>query len=168
MYRQVPLDDEDKDFHRVLWKNPNETEVKTYRMTRVTYGIASSSYHSIKPLKALEDSCTNSNLHFAINNDIYVDDLLTGASDIEHATQLQHEIIATLKTACFDIRKWPSRVLSIVERLPSSSRESSDEMIIKINDYTVKILGIKWSRVPDQFTCTVCLDKDFPTTKKKI
>ena len=23
MYRQVQLDDEDKDFHRVLWKNPN-------------------------------------------------------------------------------------------------------------------------------------------------
>ena len=85
-----------------------------------------------------------------------------------HATQLQHEIIATLKTACFDIRKWPSSVSSIVERLPSSFRESSDEMIININGDTVKILGIKWSPVPDRFTGTVCLDKDFPTTKRKI
>ena len=85
MYRQVQFDDKDKDFRSVLWKNPNETEVKTYRMTRVSYGIASSSYHSIIPLNALADSCTNGNLRPAINNDIYVYDLLTGA-DKEHAS----------------------------------------------------------------------------------
>ena len=28
MYRQVQLDDEGRDFHRVLWKNLNDTEVK--------------------------------------------------------------------------------------------------------------------------------------------
>ena len=37
MYRQVQFDEEDKDFQRVLWKNPNDIEVKTYIMTRVTY-----------------------------------------------------------------------------------------------------------------------------------
>ena len=114
MYRQVQLDDEDKDFHSVSWKNPSDTELKTYRMTRVTYGIASSSYHSIRPLTALADSCANSNLRLAINHDMYVDDLITGASDVEHATQLQHENIATMKTACFDILKWTSSVSSLV------------------------------------------------------
>ena len=29
LYQQVQLDDEHKDFHRVLWKNRNDTEVKT-------------------------------------------------------------------------------------------------------------------------------------------
>ena len=106
MYRQVQLDDEVKDYHRVLWKNPNDTELKTYRMTRVTYGIASSSYDSIRPLKALANSCTNSNLRLAIYNNMYVDHLVTGAPMVEHAAQLQDEIFATLKTACFDIRKW--------------------------------------------------------------
>ena len=109
------------------------TEVKTYRMTRVTYWIASSSYHSIRPLKALADSCTNSNLRLAINNDMYVDDLLTGASDVEHAAQLWDEIIATLKTACFDIRKLTSSVSSLDEQLPSSFRKTSDKMIINSN-----------------------------------
>ena len=41
-------------------------------------------------------------------------------------------------------------------------------MIINSNDYTVKTLGIKWSPVSDHFTFTVCLDKDFLTTKRKI
>ena len=92
-------------FTEFLWKNPIDTELKTYRMTRVTYGITLSSYHSIRPQRVLADSCTNCNLRLAINNDMYVDDLLTGASDVEHAAQLQDEIIATLETACFDIQK---------------------------------------------------------------
>ena len=92
--------------------------------------------------------------------------LPAGASDVEHATQLQEEIISTLKTACFDKRKWTSSVSSLVERLPSSFCETSDE--INSNDYTVKKLGIKWSPVPDHFTFTVCLEKDFPNKKRKI
>ena len=137
-------------------------------MTRVTYGIASSSYHSIRPLTALADSCTNSNLRLAINNDMYVDDLLTGSSEVEHAAQLKDEIIATLKTACFDIRKWTSSVSSLVERLPCSFRETSDEMIINSDDYTVKSIGIKWSPVRDNFTFTVCLEKEFLNTEENI
>ena len=58
-------------------------------MTRVTYEIASSSYHAIRPLKASADSCTNSSFCFAINDDRYEDNLLTGASDVEHAAQLR-------------------------------------------------------------------------------
>ena len=162
MYRQVQLDDEDMDFTGFLWKNPNDTEVKTYRMTRVTYGIASSSHHSIRTLKALADSCTNSNLRLAINNDMYLGDLLTGASDVEHATQLQDKIISTLKTVFFDIQKWTSTVSSLVERLRSSFRETSEEMIINSNDYAVKTLGIKWSPFPDRFTCTVAWTRIFP------
>ncbi|XP_075261162.1 uncharacterized protein LOC142352893 [Convolutriloba macropyga] len=50
MYRQVQLDAEDKDYHRLLWKEPNSTDIKTLRMTRVTYGIASSAFHSVRPL----------------------------------------------------------------------------------------------------------------------
>ena len=47
MYRQVQLDAEDKDYHRL---SPNSTDIKTLRMTRVTYGIASSAFHSVRPL----------------------------------------------------------------------------------------------------------------------
>ena len=96
-----------------------------------------------------------------------MDDLLTGASDVEHAAQLQDEIIAKLKRACFDIRKWTSSVSSLVERLPSCFSEISDVMIINSNDYTAKTLGIKWIPVPDHFTFTICLYKEIPNTKRK-
>ena len=47
MYRQVKLSLENRDLHRIIWrKNPTEP-ILTYRMTRVTYGVASSSFHAI-------------------------------------------------------------------------------------------------------------------------
>ena len=38
-----------------LVENQNSTGVKHYRMTRVTYGIVSSAFHSIRPLEALAE-----------------------------------------------------------------------------------------------------------------
>ena len=57
MYRQVQLDAEDKDYHRLLWKEPNSIDIKTLRMTRVTYGTASSAIHSVRPLQGFSGRC---------------------------------------------------------------------------------------------------------------
>ena len=97
-----------------------------------------------------------------------MDDLLTEASEVEHTAQLQDKIFATLKTTCFHIRKWASSVSSRVERLPASFREISDKMIINSNNYADKTLGVKWTPVANHFTFTVCLDKEFPNTKRKL
>ena len=62
MYRQVQLDAEDKDYHRLLWKEPNSTDIKTLRIPRVTYGIASSAFHSVRPLQVLAEDVTDKNV----------------------------------------------------------------------------------------------------------
>ena len=55
MYRQVELEEEDRDYHRKLQKHKKSTEVGHYRMTRVSYGIASSAFHSRGPLHVLAE-----------------------------------------------------------------------------------------------------------------
>ena len=72
------------------------------------------------------------------------------------------------KKLVFKKQKWTSIVSSIIERLPSSFRKTSDEMIINSDDYTVKTFGLEWSPVPNHFTFTVRLEKEFPNTKRKI
>ena len=50
MYRPVELSLDDCDLHRTLWrKNPTEP-ILSYRMTWVTYGDASASFHAIRSL----------------------------------------------------------------------------------------------------------------------
>ena len=46
IYRQVALGESDRDFHRILWRDYVTDEIRQLRITRVTYGVASSSYHS--------------------------------------------------------------------------------------------------------------------------
>ena len=116
IYRQVELEEEDRDYHRILWKNQNSTEVKHYRMTRVTYGIASSAFHSIRPFQVLAEESDDDSFRRATLNDMYVDDLLSGSSDTESAIQLQDGFINTFGKAGFEIRKWTSNSQCTIEK----------------------------------------------------
>ena len=141
MYRQVQLDTEDTDYHRLLWKEPNSTDIKTFRMTRVTYGITSSAFHSIRPLQVLAEDVTDKIVQLGITTDMYdmyVDDLLTRAPDLESAMNLQDSIIAVLSKAGFEIRMCTSSNPELVERLPANFPETTDEMTIKSDDYSIK------------------------------
>ena len=137
-------------------------------MTRVTYGIASSGFHSIRPLQVLAEDVTDKNVQLGITTDMYVDDLLTGAPNLESAMKLQDSIIAVLSKAGFEIRKWTSSNPELVERLPANFRETTDEMTIKSDDYSIKTLGVKWNPNPDHFSFIAKLDEKTPSTKREI
>ena len=85
MYRQVELDSPDKDFHRLLWRNSKSEEIQHLRMQRVTYGIASSAFHSTRCLKEVASQTQFESVAYALNNCFYVDDFLGGADSIEDA-----------------------------------------------------------------------------------
>ena len=46
MYRAVELPPSDHDFHRFVWISSPNDPLKDYRMTRVTFGVCSSSFVS--------------------------------------------------------------------------------------------------------------------------
>ena len=98
MYRQVKLNEKPRDYHRNLWWFSPKENVHTYRMTRITFGVARSSYHSIRSLsECAKADDTPSKMSKAILRDFYVDDILTGAPSEEEAKQLQTSLINTLK-----------------------------------------------------------------------
>ena len=113
MYRQVELDKAHRDFHRILWRFTADGPVETLRMTRFTYGVASSSYHSIRSLRECANlSEVSTEVQRAILRDFHVDDILTGANSIDEARILQKQLVETLKRGRFDLRKWnPARSL---------------------------------------------------------
>ena len=85
MYRQVGLDPRDRDFMRLLWRF-SEDEPVQIRLTRVIYGVASSSYHSIRRLReAAQLDGVPKAAKEAILRYFNVDDILPGASSIEEA-----------------------------------------------------------------------------------
>ena len=124
-------------------------------MITVTYGIASSAFHSIRPLQVLAEESDNDSFRIATLNDMYVDDLLSGSSDTESAIQLQVGFINTLGKAGSENRKWKSNDKKLLEQLPVHYRGAADKMRIKSDEYVFETLGIKWNPVPDHFSFAV-------------
>ena len=92
MYRQVELDDPDKDFHLLLWRNSKDEEIKHLRMKRVTYGNASSAFHSTRCSKEVANRAHSPNVADALTKCVYVDDFLGGANSNDEARSLIREL----------------------------------------------------------------------------
>ena len=92
MYCQIAMNEPDHDYLRILWRESPEKPILTYRMRRVTYGVKSSPYHAIQSVKISCDAVTSNSAKRAIDQDFYVDDLLTGADNKEAARALQSEV----------------------------------------------------------------------------
>ncbi|XP_047990747.1 uncharacterized protein LOC125229851 [Leguminivora glycinivorella] len=79
MYRQVMVQECDRDLQLILWRS-NETEpLKTLRLNTVTYGYSSASFLSTRCLWQLGEECADEKIKTIIQNDFLVDDLLTGS-----------------------------------------------------------------------------------------
>ena len=146
MHRQVQLNTEDKDYHRLLGKEPNSTDIKTFRMIRVTYGIASSAFHSIRPLQVLAEDVKDKNVQL-------------GFVDKSSRSGKCNETPGL---------KWTSSNTQLVEILPANFRETTDEMTIKSDDYSLKILGVKCNPNSDHFSFVAKLDEKTPSTKLEL
>ena len=124
MYRQVALDESGRDFHRILWRDYVTDEILELRMTRVMYGVASSSYHSTRALQESDKTHgPNPNTVNVILNDFWVDDLLSGADTLEEACVLQNNLIETLNKNRLPLRKWSSNEPQLVTRLPKDLKK---------------------------------------------
>ena len=129
MCRQVALDESDRDFHRILWRDFLTDEIRELRMNRVTYGVASSSNRSTPALQESgKTNGPNPNTVNVILNDFWVDDLLSGADTLEEACVLQDNLIETLNKNCLPLRKWSSNEPQLVTRLPKDLQEAGRPM----------------------------------------
>jgi len=59
-----------------------------------------------------------------LNNDFYVDDLLSGTSTIEDALNVQKELSAVLQTAGLTLRKWASNHTTFLDTIPLELQET--------------------------------------------
>ncbi|CAB4066386.1 unnamed protein product [Lepeophtheirus salmonis] len=53
-----------------------------------------------------------------IDNDMYMDDLITGTSDIIEAKQIVDQLIKIHSYGQFQLRKWCSNILEVISHLP--------------------------------------------------
>ena len=169
MYQQIALNSPDKDFHRIWWRERKSESLKTYRMTRVAYGVRSSAHHSTRALQEKAHVEYDSQTTAVVLRDFAVDDLLTGASSLEDALELQKRITTELKKTGFNLRKWSSSSSEFMHRLPEALQEAPSAYIIEDRNHSIKVLGIKWIPLGDYFCFTTReFEVDNPTKRQLL
>ncbi|GFV45899.1 DUF1758 domain-containing protein [Trichonephila clavipes] len=109
IYRQILVADEDQKYQQILWRNNSNENIRTYKLKTVTYGLASASFLATRCIKqiALDDK-DNPNLSRTLQEDIYIDNLLSGSDTSNDAISICKDIAHVLSTRGFHLRKWNS------------------------------------------------------------
>ncbi|XP_062701379.1 uncharacterized protein LOC134285171 [Aedes albopictus] len=153
MYRMVRVPEEDQHLQRILWRDTPEESVKTFELLTVTYGTASAPYLATRCLKKLgeDNGSTHPIAARVVQEDFYVDDMLSGADTVPKARQLMNEVIELTDTAGFTLRKWNSNSPELLSTLPKHLRDERSVLDLDSSSATVKTLGLRWDTQSDDF-----------------
>ena len=78
-YRPVWLEEPDRDFHRMLWRDVPSKPMQPLRMKSVSYGNSCSAFHATRSLMEVANGTLNPKVAHCLRHCFYVDDFLGGA-----------------------------------------------------------------------------------------
>lgn len=156
MYRYIGLCKEHRDFHRILWRFSPHDPVQEFRMCCVTFGVASAPFLALRTLRqlAIDEAAVFPLASQVLLNEVFVDDIVTGADTVENAVNLQRQLIAICNAGTFELRKWTSNNAEFLSHLNNDEPSHDDALILAAldTDASVKVLGLKWNPKSDTFT----------------
>ncbi|XP_014229554.2 uncharacterized protein LOC106654274 [Trichogramma pretiosum] len=168
MYRQILVDERDRRFQQIYWRQAPTEEMKTYQLNTITYGLASSPYQAIRVLQQLasDESARYPAASRVLKNSAYMDDILTGADSLEDARELQRELADLLMAGGFPLSKWCANHPSLLESFPPEKLAGAREYNWNAGE-AVSMLGISWQPHEDCFRFTIADPPTENITKRK-
>ncbi|XP_029170516.1 uncharacterized protein LOC114940160 [Nylanderia fulva] len=124
MYRQILVHPEDCRLQTILWRHNKTDEIQEYDLLTVTYGMACAPFLAIRTLRQL---CADEGTQFpqgatALKRDCYVDDVVTGADNLDDAINLQTELRHLCTAGGFPLKKWASNNSEVLAGVPQEHR----------------------------------------------
>ncbi|XP_011690980.1 PREDICTED: uncharacterized protein LOC105451945 [Wasmannia auropunctata] len=147
-FDEVNINDNDNDNHN---SNDNDNDNAN---DNDNDNNASASFLAIRSVRQLAEEGKNT-LPLAskcVLNDMYVDDIISGARDVNEAKELQKQITELMSKGHFKVHKWHSNSSEIVQDTKEISQSSG--VNLKIND-TIRTLGLIWEPNSDVFVFTL-------------
>ncbi|XP_064645418.1 uncharacterized protein LOC135498615 [Lineus longissimus] len=153
MYRQFRLADSDKDYYRFVWRDNRTDDIGDYRMTVVTFGVASSPHQAQRVLKQLaHDEKDNYPLAAPVlENDLYMDDVVSGAEDTASAICLQCQLDGITECAYLELRKWICNDPAFIQSVQKSNDGVLDMDLHTLDNPVRKTLGVVWDSSSGSF-----------------
>lgn len=170
MYRQIRIHSDDADWQRIVWRSDPNDDIKDDRLLTVTYGTASAPYLALKTLQQLatDERETYPVAASILEQDFYVDDLLSGSHDVESALEKQTGLIKLLERGKLVLRKWASNRDALLNHIPREDRAHGPPKTVT-PDENIRTLGLVWHPTTDQFAYQIDLpDVNKAFTKRMI
>lgn len=168
MFRNIWIHPDEHNFQLIYWRSDTSKPIQVYKLTTVTYGMASSPFLANRVVQQLiQDESSNHPLAAnALRDQIYVDDALLGANTEEEALALQDDVINLMAKGGFSLRKWVSNNQNILKAIPSD-HHGVPLQFSPNNELSCNVLGIKWLPEMDSFSYTVTIPS-LPPTKRSV
>lgn len=165
MYRQILVRPSDRHFQHIFYRPHDDADVIEYELNTVTYGLTPSAYLAQRTLLQLvhDEGFKYPLASNAIRFHTYVDDIITGASDLKQASKLISELINLFSLAGLELRKWSSNCSQLLNNLPQEYLESN--LSFSDETSTIKILGLEWIPKSDTFSYKVLPFNEAPTKR---
>lgn len=148
MYLQVHVSENQWDLQRVFWREDCSTDIKSYWLTRITFGMASAPHSAVRAMIqcAKDEGWRDPEAAKKIQGDFYMDDCLTGADNEANAQALCVGMSSILEAGGFPLRKWQSNVPHV---LPSEPEVSHGDVSLG-HDAESTVLGLRWAHDHDE------------------
>ncbi|XP_046601938.1 uncharacterized protein LOC124295560 [Neodiprion lecontei] len=156
--------------NRILGREEPELPIEEYQLTTVTYGLASAPYLAIRVLRQLvqDEGRQYPFASHVILENTYVDDILSGAEDVDQGCEKINELNQLLKAGGIELQKWSS---SHPETLVDISR-NHQEIAMHLNpDQSpfFRALGLAWRPDIDAFAFSLQIHQTRDNfTKRKV
>ncbi|GFX12143.1 integrase catalytic domain-containing protein [Trichonephila clavipes] len=177
MYRQILISDEDCKYQRIVWRATPSDSLKSFELQTITYGTSCAPFLALRTLQQLyQDEEQNFPLAAKIaRENIYIDDLLSGADTEVEAKSIIIEIQNLLKSGGFILRKWSSSHPKVLQDLDTSLLASKPIHSLGDEESKQRVLGLIWNLKTDSIQVKVVheeivktKDNYFPSLRKSL
>ncbi|GFU60127.1 integrase catalytic domain-containing protein [Trichonephila clavipes] len=169
MYRQILISDEDCKYQRIVWRATPSDSLKSFELQTITYGTSCAPFLALRTLQQLyQDEEQNFPLAAKIaRENIYIDDLLSGADTEVEAKSIIIEIQNLLKSGGFILRKWPSSHPKVLQDLDTSLLASKPLHSLGDEESKQRVLGLIWNWKTDSIQVKV-VHEEIVKTKRQL
>ena len=171
MFSQVILAEEDRRFHRILWRDLDlASPVRIYEAQRLTFGDRASPFLAqyILQSHARDNVIQYPRAAATCLNSVYMDDAIDAVNSSEEAIALREDLSTLLKGAGYIIRKWGSNDPEVLKGVPE---EDLAKGILEVRDAelpSIKTLGLLWDADRDSFGFSSSIEPPASFTKRTL
>ncbi|KAL7724362.1 hypothetical protein ACLKA6_005826 [Drosophila palustris] len=160
MYRCIDVYDEDAQYQRILWKRKQDEGLDEYYCSTVMFGTRSAPFLANRVMHQLAaDEGQSFPLAVdVVKQEIYVDDILSGANNFEQAENIKNQVIGMMHSGTFELRKWASNDPRLLKNIPLEHLETNG----------ILDLQTSWTPLEDSFRFRVNFDIPVCIPTKRI